>query len=345
MTSASPSPSPSNAGVSVKSGSPSSSPSATRSGSPSRSASHSGSPSATPSTTTTVSATPTPTTWRLTVSAPGVHTLKPLLITGTVTAGDANRPPVIAIDRRFGHTWRALTTAVVRWSGDHATFSGVVKDTGRPGAYALRVRLAPKAGTSLIKTFSGVVTAAIDLSVSGPLTRADVEFTYRAGCPVAPSHLRAITMNYWSFKAGTVQRGTLIVRDYTVSDVRRVFTKFFKAHFPIHKMYPVDRYQGFDVRAMAHDDTSAFNCRSVTGNPYRTSQHSYGNAIDINTYENPYVTSGHVYPSRHFLRRVPYRTGMILRGRAVQRAFAAQGWLWGARWSHPDYQHFSSNGG
>lgn len=21
------------------------------------------------------------------------------------------------------------------------------------------------------------------------------------------------------------------------------------------------------------------------------------------------------------------------------------GWLWGARWAHPDYQHFSSNGG
>jgi hypothetical protein len=110
-------------------------------------------------------------------------------------------------------------------------------------------------------------------------------------------------------------------------------------------MYPVDRYHGKDVRAMANDDTSAFNCRSVTGNPYRTSQHSYGNAIDINTWENPYVTSGHVYPSHHFLRRAPYRKGMILKYRVVQQAFANEGWLWGARWGHPDYQHFSSNGG
>ena len=96
---------------------------------------------------------------------------------------------------------------------------------------------------------------------------------------------------------------------------------------------------------MAADNTSAFNCRSVTGNPYRVSQHSYGNAIDVNTYENPYVTSGRVYPSRHFLSRAPYRKGMILRRGVVHRAFSSAGWLWGARWSHPDYQHFSSNGG
>jgi hypothetical protein len=152
-------------------------------------------------------------------------------------------------------------------------------------------------------------------------------------------------MNFWSFHRGTVSRGSLIVRDYTVSDVKRIFTRMFQVRFPIRKIFPVDRYGGKDVRAMAADDTSAFNCRSVTGNPYRVSQHSYGNAIDINTYENPYVTAGHVYPTRHFLRRSPYRTGMILRRSATARAFAHMGWLWGARWSHPDYQHFSSNGG
>ena len=49
---------------------------------------------------------------------------------------------------------------------------------------------------------------------------------------------------------------------------------------------------------MAAGNTSAFNCREVTGNPYRLSQHSYGNAIDINTFENPYVTSSKVYPAK-----------------------------------------------
>ena len=152
-------------------------------------------------------------------------------------------------------------------------------------------------------------------------------------------------MNYWSFDTGRLVRGSLIARSSSVADLRAVFTKMFNARFPIHKMAPVDLYHGSDVRSMAADNTSAFNCRSVTGNPYRVSQHSYGNAIDVNTYENPYVTSGRVYPTKHFLGRSTYRKGMILRHGVVQRAFTAAGWLWGARWGDPDYQHFSSNGG
>lgn len=100
-------------------------------------------------------------------------------------------------------------------------------------------------------------------------------------------------------------------------------------------------------RRRAADNTSAFNCRKVTGNPYRLSQHSYGNAIDINTRENPYVTSHHVYPSgaRTFLRRSKVRKGMIVGHGPIARKMRRLGWPWGARWAHPDYQHFSSNGG
>jgi hypothetical protein len=151
-------------------------------------------------------------------------------------------------------------------------------------------------------------------------------------------------MTYWSFETGRVARGTMIVRDYAVRAVRRAFTRMFAAHFPIHRMVPVDAYHGSDIRSMAADNTSAFNCRHVTGSSSRTSEHSYGDALDINPWENPYVGRVHVYPSRHFLRRRPYRQGMVVRGGVVDRAFAAQGWKWGGRWSRPDYQHFSSNG-
>jgi hypothetical protein len=309
----------------------------------SASASATASPSASPSTSTS---TP-PATWSVALTAPGVHALATLRLKGTVTAatGDKARPASIAIERRTGHTWHLLSNVALHWKTAHATFSYATTKTSRPGTYAFRARLTPEAGVTVVRTASPVVRAVIDFAGSGPLHRSDLPFTYRAGCPVGPSSLRRVTMNYWSFDTGTIQRGTMIVNSYTVSDVRRAFTKMFAAHFPIHKMYPVDRYHGKDVRAMANDDTSAFNCRSVTGNPYRTSQHSYGNAIDINTWENPYVTSGRVYPSHAFLRRTPYRKGMILKYRVVQQAFASDGWLWGARWGHPDYQHFSSNGG
>ena len=102
-----------------------------------------------------------------------------------------------------------------------------------------------------------------------------------------------------------------------------------------------------DKAAMRAGNTSAFNCRPVTGNPYRISQHSYGHAIDINTVENPYVTSSRVYPagSQTYLNRRNVRKGMIVSSGVIARAMRVEGWPWGARWSHPDYQHFSANGG
>ena len=89
--------------------------------------------------------------------------------------------------------------------------------------------------------------------------------------------------------------------------------------FPVRSMKPTDAYYAHgrrtptqsDIAAMNADNTSAFNCRPVTGNPYRVSQHSYGNAIDINTVRNPYVAGSRVYPSlaRTYLNRSNVRTG------------------------------------
>jgi hypothetical protein len=134
-----------------------------------------------------------------------------------------------------------------------------------------------------------------------------------------------------------------------------VFKASFNARFPVRSMRPSDAFYAggsrtptqSDVAAMKADNTSAFNCRPVTGNPYRVSQHSYGNAIDINTVRNPYVVGSRVYPdsARTYLNRSRVRTGMITRTGVIATRMRQLGWPWGARWSHPDYQHFSSNGG
>jgi hypothetical protein len=154
---------------------------------------------------------------------------------------------------------------------------------------------------------------------------------------------------------GSIRRGTLVVSSGATRTVVDVFSAALEAGFPVRRMVPADRfYRGgrrtptqSDLAAMRAGNTSAFNCRPVVGNPYRVSQHSYGNAIDVNTIENPYVVGSRVYPagSRRYLDRSPYRPGMILPGGVVARAFARHGWPWGARWSDPDYQHFSANGG
>jgi hypothetical protein len=138
-----------------------------------------------------------------------------------------------------------------------------------------------------------------------------------------------------------------VMRADVVDDLRYVFAKAFADKFPLHSMNLVETYQGSDVKAMRDDNTSAFNCRHVTGDPTRLSQHSYGNAIDINTKRNPYVTGKKVYPhsGKKYLDRSPLLPGMIGRKSALVKAFAHERWKWGARWSHPDYQHFSANGG
>ena len=172
-----------------------------------------------------------------------------------------------------------------------------------------------------------------------------VLYTYRLGCPVGPERLRWLRVPYYDWY-GVPQTGDLVVRSAAVPAVSEVFRQAFAARFPIRSMRPADVFLGDDIASMVADNTSAFNCRKVTGNPYRLSRHSYGDAIDINTVENPYVTKKKVYPraGRAFLDRWPPRKGMITPKGPISRAMTAVGWLWGARWTHPDYQHFSANG-
>jgi hypothetical protein len=108
----------------------------------------------------------------------------------------------------------------------------------------------------------------------------------------------------------------------------------------------VDVYGGDDDRSMEANNTSAFNCRRVTGGT-SFSQHSYGTAIDLNPLPNPYVRGDTVLPpaGRAYLDRTDVRQGMIVDPGPVVGAFAVIGWEWGGNFTAlKDYQHFSENG-
>ena len=102
-------------------------------------------------------------------------------------------------------------------------------------------------------------------------------------------------------------------------------------------------YRGSDDASMAADNTSGFNCRFVGGTS-RWSMHAYGEAIDVNPVENPYVRGSTVSPpaGRAVPRPQPLPEGHGRRGGVLVRAFASVGWKWGA--SFGDYQHFSTTG-
>jgi D-alanyl-D-alanine carboxypeptidase len=166
--------------------------------------------------------------------------------------------------------------------------------------------------------------------------------SWKPGCPVPIRNLRTIRMTHRGFD-GKVHLGELVVHKNVAPRVVRVFRKMYSAGFPIRRMKRIEKYNGSDDRSMAADNTSAFNCRPVTGSPGRFSVHSYGKAIDINTIENPYVNGNTVLPAagRRYLDRGNVRRGMIVRGRTVTRAFRKAGFDWGGNWtSLKDYQHF-----
>ena len=148
---------------------------------------------------------------------------------------------------------------------------------------------------------------------------------------------------------GRAHTGALVVNRRVVADAETVFRRLYVARFPIRRMRPVARYGGSDARSMAADNTSAFNCRhAVASGPPSWSVHAYGEAIDVNTVENPYLAGGRVLPpaGRSYLDRSRYRRGMALPGGVLVRAFASVGWFWGGRWAgSPDWQHFSKTGG
>lgn len=178
------------------------------------------------------------------------------------------------------------------------------------------------------------------------VSRSDLRYSWREGCPVPPSRLRAIDMTHWGMD-GRVHRGRLIVNASAAKDLVGVFRTLFDQQYPIARMEPVDKYKGSDFDSIEANNTSAFNCRQATGSG-NWSQHAYGLAIDINPCENPYVSADGSVAHKDcvkFKDRSRKDPGVIHKGDGVVKAFASIGWGWGGTWSGAkDYQHFSSTG-
>ena len=159
---------------------------------------------------------------------------------------------------------------------------------------------------------------------------------------MSPVDLRELRLPYHDFN-GETRTGTLIVHKDVAAEVVEIFDQLFQKGFPIERMEPVDDFGASDDRSMDANNTSAFNCRDVTGVPGKFSNHSWGRAIDINPLTNPYVKGDKVLPpaGRKFLDRTKDYPGGILSDGFVVKLFAQHEWTWGGSWTdRKDYQHF-----
>jgi len=122
--------------------------------------------------------------------------------------------------------------------------------------------------------------------------------------PKCPPDIRkrqkVVKLKYYS-SDGRIHQGHLVIDGTLKDDIKKVFAMGLRERFPIYSVIPIsDRQFRKDGRwddelSMEGNNTSAFNYRETTGGG-RISNHAYGRAIDINTFQNPYIKDSVVLP-------------------------------------------------
>jgi hypothetical protein len=181
--------------------------------------------------------------------------------------------------------------------------------------------------------------------------RADLKGTYwHRGCPVSLPQLRLLTVTHWGFD-GRAHEGQLVVNERFAASLSRVFRRLYELRFQIRHLSVADMYG--PSQPADGDISGSFECRQAVPSPCtggtgtgHWSMHAYGEAVDLNPVENPYVGCGMTRDrsARRYLDRSRHLRGMV--SPAVVSAFKSIGWGWGGSWSGntKDYMHFSSTG-
>ena len=169
--------------------------------------------------------------------------------------------------------------------------------------------------------------------------------SYKTDCTIPYEDLRYISVKYYDFD-NQVQTGEIICNKAIAQDLVEIFYELYCNEYQIDKIRLVDEYQADDDLSCADNNTSCFNFRTVDQTS-TLSKHAQGLAIDINPFQNPYVT----YPngkerispagSEPYADRSSGLPHIITENDLCYRLFTAHGFTWGGHWKTlKDYQHF-----
>ncbi len=175
---------------------------------------------------------------------------------------------------------------------------------------------------------------------------------WHTGCPVPLTGLRVLTVTHWGFD-GREHTGQLVVNQDAAAPLARVFRQLNRLRFPIRHLRLADAYGPSGSQPADNDISGSFECRQAVPSPCTGgsgtgswSEHAYGEAVDLNPVENPYVGCGRTrdHTALSYLNRTRIRPGMVTP--AVIQAFQSIGWGWGGSWTGTtkDYMHFSATG-
>lgn len=193
----------------------------------------------------------------------------------------------------------------------------------------------------------GVGANAVTSAIPDTIWNSMVGKSWHSSCPVGRSGLLLMDINYWGFD-GRQHRGQLIFKAASKDKYVAAFTQLYNNRIPLHGMNLPDMF-GYsaktngadDYASMQHDNTSAFNCRWVDGKPGVLSPHSYGTAVDINPYENPYHSAlgwvPNIWWANNKVSPYTWRSSTDL----VVKIMVGAGFTW--TYGTEDAQHFDVN--
>lgn len=170
--------------------------------------------------------------------------------------------------------------------------------------------------------------------------------SWHRGCPVGRAGLRLVRVNYWDYD-GYRRRGEVVVAAWAARRAAAALSAMYRRGLPIRAMYRVDRFGwssrlrgADDYRSMAAGNTSGFNCRDVVGRPGVRSPHAWGGAVDLNTWENPYRSSGGWMPTGWWVGRSHPRVAWRSSDHPVVRLWRDHGFRW--TYGTADAHHFDA---
>ncbi len=153
------------------------------------------------------------------------------------------------------------------------------------------------------------------------------------------AQMEVVKVRYLGFD-GHEHVGQIVVHREVAEEVIEIFAEIRKAEFPISQVVPIVAYGWKDQDSIDDQNSSGFNYRKTEGPGISgtiLSRHSFGKAIDLNPFQNPFVAANGDSPRPY----MPGEKGVLTADSAPVKIFKKYGWKWGGDWrGAKDYQHF-----
>lgn len=153
---------------------------------------------------------------------------------------------------------------------------------------------------------------------------------------IVKDNLTDINVRYINYD-DVIKNGIITCNKNVSNDLVSIFRELLNSNFPIKQIKPITEFNNDDITSVIANNTSCFNYRMVIGSK-KLSDHSTGNAIDINPMENPWL-----HDSIRHIKGLKFDYDEKVKGTVtpeIANIFKKHGWLWGGDWKNPDYQHF-----